>query len=229
MTETYLFYSSLTMLAMAGVALCLSTLFRLRVKRLRSIPRDLGATVFNQTFAVFDPYPQQKKVMHRFLGAMPFIGIAVTFAGIAIVWKMVTAGFLLSTFIMIITLNIIVIEEAPEVYINSKLFIKAVQNKSNFAEGDVKALNLVRKLASKISNYYLGISAILIVTSVALPYVWESLPSLSNWLVASVANLSGLSGTLVFQVVAFLLALSFVIIQLVAFKLKNRIFRCETK
>jgi len=229
LTETYLFYSSLTMLAMAGVALCLSTLFRLRVKRLRSIPRDLGATVFNQTFAVFDPYPQQKKVMHRFLGAMPFIGIAVTFAGIAIVWKMVTAGFLLSTFIMIITLNIIVIEEAPEVYINSKLFIKAVQNKSNFAEGDVKALNLVRKLASKISNYYLGISAILIVTSVALPYVWESLPSLSNWLVASVANLSGLSGTLVFQVVAFLLALSFVIIQLVAFKLKNRIFRCETK
>ena len=192
------------MLAMAGVALCLSTLFRLRVKRLRSIPRDLGATVFNQTFAVFDPYPQQKKVMHRFLGAMPFIGIAVTFAGIAIVWKMVTAGFLLSTFIMIITLNIIVIEEAPEVYINSKLFIKAVQNKSNFAEGDVKALNLVRKLASKITNYYLGISAILIVTSVALPYVWESLPSLSNWLVASVANLSGLSGTLVFQVVAFL-------------------------
>ena len=229
MTETYLFYSSLTMLAMAGVALCLSTLFRLRVKKLRSIPRDLDATVFNQTFAVFDPYPQQKKVMHRFLGAMPFIGIAVTFAGIAIVWKMVTAGFLLSTFIMIITLNIIVIEEAPEVYINSKLFIKAVQNKSNFAEGDVKALNLVRKLASKISNYYLGISAILIVTSVALPYVWESLPSLSNWLVASVANLSGLSGMLVFQVVAFLLALSFVIIQLVAFKLKNRIFRCETK
>jgi len=96
----------------------------------------------------------RRKSYIRFLGALPFIGIAVTFAGIAIVWKVVTAGFLLSTFIMIITLNIIVIEEAPEVYINSKLFIKAVQNKSNFAEGDVKALNLVRKLASKISNYY---------------------------------------------------------------------------
>lgn len=229
MTETYLFYSSLTMLAMAGVALCLSALFRLRVKKLRSIPRDLNATVFNQTFAVFDPYPQQKKVMHRFLGALPFIGIAVTFAGIAIVWKMVAAGFLLSTFIIIITLNIIVIEEAPEVYMNSRLFVKAVQNKRNLAEGDVKALNLVRKLAPKISNYYLGISAILIITSVALPYVWESLPSLTNWLVASAANLSGLSGILVFQVVAFLLAISFVIIQLVAFKLKNRIFRYEIK
>ena len=142
---------------------------------------------------------------------------------------MVAAGFLLSTFIIIITLNIIVIEEAPEVYMNSRLFVKAVQNKRNLAEGDVKALNLVRKLAPKISNYYLGISAILIITSVALPYVWESLPSLTNWLVASAANLSGLSGILVFQVVAFLLAISFVIIQLVAFKLKNRIFRYEIK
>ena len=39
------------MLAMAGVALCLSALFRLRVKKLRNIPIDLDATVFNQTFA----------------------------------------------------------------------------------------------------------------------------------------------------------------------------------
>ena len=217
------------MLAMACVALCLSLLFRLRVKKMRSIPKDLNATVFNQTFAVLDPYSQQKKVMHRFLGALSFICIVVTFAGIAIVWKMVTADFMLSTFIIIIVLNIIVIEEAPEVYMNFKLFIKAVQNKSNFAEGDAKALNLVRKLAPKISNYYLGISAILIITSVALPYVWESLPSLTNWLVASVANLSGLSGILVFQVVAFLLAISFVITQLVAFKLKNRIFRYKIK
>ena len=123
----------------------------------------------------------------------------------------------------------IVIEEAPEMYMNSKLFIKAVQNKSDFADGDPKALNLVKKLATKIGNYYLLISAILIVTSVALPYVWESLPSLSNWLVASVANLSGLSGMVVFQVVAFLLATSFVIVQLVAFKLKNRIFRYKIK
>lgn len=229
MAETYLFYSSVTMLAMAGVALCLSLLFRLRVKKLRSIPRDLNAAVFNQTFAVFDPYPQQKRVMHRFLGALPFIGIAVAFAGIAIVWKMVTAGFLLSIFTTIIVLNVIVIEEAPEVYMNSRLFIKAVQNKSNFAEGDIRALNLVQKLAPKISNYYLGISAILIIASVTLPYVWESLPSIANWLVASVANLSGLSGILVFQVVAFLLAIGFVIIQLVAFKLKNRIFRYEIK
>lgn len=229
MTEAYVIYSSATLFAMGVVALFLSVLFRERSQKLNSLPNDLQTTIFSQTFVIFDPYPTQKKVINRFLSVLPFVGLATALAAIMAVWRILTTGFLLSLFTVIIGLNVITIEEAPEVYMNTRIFVKAVQNKSNFADGDLKVLRLLKKLTSKISKYYLGLSTVFILASITFPYAWEALPGFANWLADSVAQSSGVSGMFAFQMAAVLLIFSLGILQFFAFKLKNKIFRYETK
>jgi hypothetical protein len=229
LTEAYIYYSSITLFAMGITALVISILFRRRSKTLNSLPRDLSVTVFSHTFVVFDPYPAQKKVIHRFLGLLPFVGMVTALAAVMAVWSMLTNGLLFTVFITIIGLNIIVIEEAPEVYTTARTFIKAVQKKSDFAKGDLKVLKVVQRLAPKMCNYYFGLAIFFITTSVALPYTWEALPNLATWFGDSVTRFSGLNGMLIIQVVAILFLLNIAVLQLMASKLKSRIFRYEIK
>jgi len=229
LVEGYIYYSSATLFVLGIVALVMAVLFRQRSKGLSSLPKDLSPTVFSRTFVVFDPYPAQKKVWHRFLSLLPFVCLIASLFAVMAVWSMLTNGLLLSVFVVVIGLNIIVIQEAPDVYTTAKIFIKAVQNKSNLAKGDLRVLNIIRKLAPKIRNYYVGLTVFFIGTSVALPYAWETLPGLATWLSNASAQVSGVNGMLVVQAIAVLLLLSIAAFQFVAFRLKNKIFRYETK
>lgn len=228
MTEAYVFYSSVTLFAMGITALIMSILFRQRSKTLNSLPKDLSATVFSQTFVIFDPYPAQKKVMHRFLGLLPFVGLVTSLAAIMAVWTMLTNGLLMILFIIIIGLNMIVIEEAPDVYATARTFTKAVQKKSDFAKGDLRVLKIIQRLTPKIRNYYLGLAVFFIATSIAFPYAWEALPSFATWFGNSVVQVGGLNGPVI-QVVAILFLLNIGVLQFVAFKLKSRIFRYDIR
>jgi hypothetical protein len=228
LTETYVFYASTTLFAMGIAALVMSLLFRQRCRTLNSLPKDLSATVFSQTFVIFDPHPAQKKVIHRFLGLLPFVGLVTSLAAIMAVWTMLTDGLLIILFIFIIGLNMIVIEEAPEVYRAAQAFIKAVQKNSDFAKGDLKVLRVVQRLAPKICNYYLGLAAFFVTASVALPYLWEAMPSFATWAGNSLTLIGGLNGQ-VFQLVTILFLLNIGILQFVAFKVKSRIFRYEIR
>jgi len=227
--EGYVFYSSLTLIAMGCLALSLSILFRLKFRSLNSLPRNLSATVFSRTFVVFDPYPQQTKVIHDFLLALPFVAFFVTLGLTLALWKMLASGLILSVLAIIVSLNLIVIEEAPELYMNSTLFIGAVQNGTNLANGDLKALQLIRSLAPKLSNYYLGIAIFLITSSIALPYIWTAVPWLFRQLIDLIARSSDSNQIVVLPITVILPALSLFILQLLAFKIKNRIFRHKTE
>jgi hypothetical protein len=229
LVEGYIYYSSATLFVLGIVALVMAVLFRQRSKGLSSLPKDLSPTVFSRTFVVFDPYPAQKKVWHRFLSLLPFVCLIASLFAVMAVWSMLTNGLLLSVFVVIIGLNIIVIQEAPDVYTTAKIFIKAVQNKSNLAKGDLRVLNIIQKLAPKIRNYYVALTVFFIGTSVALPYAWEALPGLATMLSNATAQVSGVNGMLVVQAIAVLLLLSIAAFQFVAFRLKHKIFRYETK
>ena len=207
----------------------MAVLFRQRSKGLSSLPRDISPTVFGSTFVVFDPYPAQKKVWHRFLSLLPFVCLIVSLFAVIAVWSMLTNGLLLSVFVMIIGLNIIVIEEAPEVYTTARVFINAVQNKSDLAKGDLRVLNIIQRLAPKIRNYYVGLTVFFIGTSIVLPYVWEAMPGFATLLGNSVAQASGVNGMLVVQVLTLFLLLNIAVLQFVAFRLKNRVFGYEIK
>lgn len=227
MAEGPAFYSSLTLMAMGCLALALSIIFRLRFRWLDSLPRDLNASVFDRTFNVFDPYPVRIKVVQRFLTALPVIaGIGAILLSM-IVWSFVASGLMMSVFIVIIGLNLIMIEEAPEIYTNTNVFAKAVENNAKFAGGDLKVLQLIKKLSLKLARYYLGLTVLFMALSVTLQYVWNALPSLLTSLVHGIEQSSGSNGMVVVEVIAVVLALNLTLLQLVAFKIKNRMFRYE--
>ena len=226
--ESYVFYSSITLFAFGCLALGLSILFRLKSRDLKSLPKNLSATVFNRTFTVFDPYPQHTKVIHSFLLALPFVALFVTIGLTLVMWEILASGLILSVLIIIIGLNLVVIEEAPEAYMNSATFIKAVRSDTNLATGDLKALRLIRDLAPKLSNYYFGLSMVFVMSSIALSYVWTSVPEFLMQLIRLIAQTAGLNEIAVFPATVVLLVLGVSILQLLVLKIKNRIFRFET-
>jgi len=185
--------------------------------------------VFDRTFNVFDPYPDQIKVIHRFLTALPLIaGVGAIGLGFG-VWSLLSSGLMLSIFVMIVGLNLIIIAEAPEIYTNSNIFTRAIQNQTKLASGDVKVLRVIRKLAPKLGHYYLALAITFIAFSLALQYIWDSLPSLFAQIANVIAQTSGSNGIGVMQAITIICALSCVLLQFVAFKIKSRMFRYEMK
>ena len=229
MVEGYIYYSSVTLFVLGIVALVMAALFRQKSKGLSSLPKDLSPTIFNRTFVVFDPYPVQKKVWHRFLSLLPFVCLIASLFAVIAVWSMLTNGLLLSVFVIIIGINIIIIREAPEVYMTAKIFTKAVQNRSNLAKGDLKVLKLIQKLAPKIRNYYVGLTIFFIGTSIALPYAYEALPGFATVLGSASAQASGINGMLAVQSFAIVLLLGIATLQFIAFRLKSKIFKYDIK
>ena len=226
--EAFLFYSSLTLVATGCLALSLSILFHLRSRVLNNLPRNLSATVFSRTFTVFDPYPQQTKVVHSLMLALPFVAFFVTVGLTLVVWEILASGLILSVLTLVISLNLIVIEEAPEVYTNSSTFIKAIRSGTSLATGDLKALRLIKNLAAKLSKYYLGLAIFLVTSSVALPYIWIAVPWLFSQLIDLITRSSSPNQIAILPIAVILTALSLLILQLLAFKIKNRIFRHDT-
>jgi hypothetical protein len=222
-------YSSLTLLAMGCLALALSIIFRLKSRRLDNLPRELNANVFDRTFNVFDPYPVRIKIIHNFLTVLPVIAGVGSIVLAFEVWSLAMSGFLISIFIIIIGLNLIMIAEAPEIYTNSNVFVKAVEKNAKFAEGDLKVLQLVKKLASKLAYYYLGLAVLFTTFSATLQYIWNALPSLLTQIVQAIETAGGSNGILIVEVIAATCILSLGLLQIVAVKIKNRMFSYEIR
>jgi hypothetical protein len=199
----------------------------LKSRMLNRLPKNLSASVFSRSFVVFNPYPDQKKIMHRFLSAVPFVALVGALALTALMWRLLMYGFVLSLLIVIVGLNLIIIEEAPEIYMNTKTFVRAVQDDKSLATGDMKVLQLIKKLTPKLGNYYLCLSTLFFVFSVALPYVSSSAPAFWSGLVNLIARASGQNGTVVLEAATFVLGLNLALFQFVAFKIKNMIFKYE--
>ena len=221
------FYSSLTLVAMGCLALALSIIFRLRFRRLDNLPRDLKASVFDRTFNVFDPYAARIKVTQRFLTALPLIAGVGAILLSFIVWNIAASGLMLSVFIIIIGLNLIMIEEAPEIFTDSNVFAKAVDNNAKFAGGDLKVFQLIKKLSLKLARYYLGLATLFVALSITLQYIWNELPSLLTRIVHGIEQSSGSNGMIVVEVVAVVFGLNLTLLQYVAYRIKNRMFKYE--
>jgi hypothetical protein len=171
--DSYLIYASATLVVMGSVALALFVFLRLRLNRLKSISRNSAASVFNKSFVVFDPY-EQKTIFHRLLTMLPFVPMILGFGAAVLLLEIIEAGLLLTLLVLIVGLGLIVVEELPEVYAESKLLIKAIQSGSSLGVGDMKLLQVTKKLLPRLSYYYLGLSAFLWVSAAILPVVWSS-------------------------------------------------------
>lgn len=222
MAEAYLFYSSLTLLAMGCLTLALSMLFRLKSHVINSLPKNLSANVFNKTFIVFNPYPEHRKINYSFLSALPILVFFACLGFILVAWKIFEYGLMSSFFILIICLYLIVVEVAPETYQNTRIFIKAVQRGTSLGVGDLRVFQIVRKALPRLSNYYLGLTISFVTFAATMSYIWPLTLWFLSRLVGLILDAGAVTGFVGWQVTVFLFTLTVVIIQIFVGKLKAK-------
>lgn len=173
--ETLFLTSTLALLAMTCVSLILACLFRSRFRRLNGIACDPSVAVFSRTFNVFDPYPDRLKLINSFLMAIPLAVLALTGAVLLLFMEIVATGLLLSLIIIVVSLNLLVVEGAFEIYQSAKTFITAFQKGVCLGEGDLRVFGIVKRALPRISNYYFGLGIGFALFGLVLPYVTPSL------------------------------------------------------
>lgn len=171
--DGYLIYASSTLVALGSIALALAFSLRLRLSKLKSLSKNSKASVFNKSFVVFDPY-EKTTIFHRLLTLLPFVPLVLGFGAAALFLVIINSGLLLTLLVLIMALGLIVLEELPEVYVESKALIRAIQGGSSLGVGDVKLLQLTKKLLPRLSFYYLVLSVFLFALAVVLPIVFSS-------------------------------------------------------
>jgi hypothetical protein len=222
MTEVYLFYSSLTLLAMGCLTLALSVLFRLKSHAINSLPKKVTPDVFDKTFVVFNPYPEHRKIIHNFLFVLPILVFAACLGLTLIAWKIFEYGFVSSLFVLIICLNFTMLEVAPETYQNTRMLIKAVQRGTSLGVGDLRALQTVKKALPKLSKYYLGLAILFLTFAATIDYVLPSTLWLLGQLFGLMLGVSAATGFIGWQIAILLFTLVVVVVQILVGKLKAR-------
>lgn len=229
MAEIYLFYSSLTLFAMGCLALVLFLFFRLKYHGMNSCPKNLSANIFNKTFNVLDPYPERRKIIHSFLSAVPLIVLFVCLAFVILLWKVFEYGLLSSFFILLVCLNLMLMDVMSEIYQVTKIFIKAIRSEASLGVGDIKAIQVLKRALPRLSNYYLALSILFFVFAAMLGYIWSSLLLFFSQVIGLILEISATTGIIAYQVAVLMFALIVVLIQIFAWKIKNKFLRHLTE
>ena len=220
--ETSLFLPSLTLVTTGSLALALSLLFRLKSRAVNDLPKNLSANIFSRTFNIFNPYPNRRKTIHSFLTALPVV-IFLACAGSAFLFmKILGSGILLSLIVLIVCLNLIVMEEASDVYYNANLFIEAIQDDDDMGEGDLTVFEIIRNTLPKMSNYYLLLALLFLVSAVILPCIVPSTVWVFAHFVGLIVEGGALTGFLAPLTAVLLFSLSTVIAQIAVRKVRGR-------
>ena len=166
--EAVFFFSSLTLFASGFLAVVSAVFFHRRLKRLNRVVGNPSASVFDHTFNIFDPFPESRRVYDSLIMLIPFIGlIGVCLAFFAIV-EILVNGLLLSAVLAVISLNLLFMDGASEVYHNATVFLNTPKDRG-FGEGDLKVLRRVKNALSWLSNYYFALAVVFIILGLVLP------------------------------------------------------------
>ncbi|MEM3578070.1 MAG: hypothetical protein QXX51_06420 [Candidatus Bathyarchaeia archaeon] len=218
-------FASLILFAMGCLALVLSIVFRLKFRELDSLPKNLSAKIFDKTFVVFNPYASHGKIIHSYLLTSVFIASFTAFLVSLFLFFMIAAGLVLSIFFILTALNLIVLDDAFDVYGNSKLFLNAIHNGDSLGVGDLKVFSHLKLFTRKLSNYYLGVTIFLLLLSMLLPYVFY--PALFTFcqFMGLIIQASSIAGAVSWQFAVFLFALVLVFFEMFVIKIKVKLFK----
>ncbi|MBS7615702.1 hypothetical protein KEJ45_00670 [Candidatus Bathyarchaeota archaeon] len=125
--ENYILFSELALIVLSFLSFGLASLFYLGIRTLKSaFSGDWLPNFFDRSFVVFNPYLEKRRIIHRFLSFLP---VLVFFASIFLAFSfllLLEVGALLCFFIFILGLNLIIVDDAFEVYENSRIFAEAL-------------------------------------------------------------------------------------------------------
>lgn len=96
------------------------------------------------------------------LMAVPFMGLAGMGLAFFVFVEVLVNGLLFSAVLAVISLNLLFVDGAFEVYHNATVFLKTPKD-TGFGEGDLKALRIVKNALSWLSNYYFGLAVVFVI------------------------------------------------------------------
>ena len=219
-------YASTALLITGCSSIALSTLFHSKLKKLRDLSgAGLKANIYNKTFVVFNPYLEQRKIIHNYLPLWALIAGFTSFAASLASFILVGMGFGLSIFAALAGLSLIIIDDAFDVYKNSNVFIKAIGKGSSLGVGDLKIFSLLKVYARRLSYYYLGVGIFLALISLALPYILNQVMLAFSVLIARIVEISSVAGFANWQFGVLLFSVVVILFEILIMKLKSRIFK----
>jgi hypothetical protein len=228
LVDSYLVFASATLVVMGSIALALAVFLRLRFNKLKGLSKNSRASVFDKSFVVFDPYGR-KTIFHRFLSLLPFVPMVLGFGMAVLLLVIIDSGLLLTLLVLVMGLGLIVVEELPETYDESDVLVKAIQGGSSLGVGDLKLLQLTKRLLPRLSSYYLGLSVFLFALAAVLPVVWSSVLWYFGASVGLLIQASEPAGPVGWMAGVLLYAAVIAVFIFLVTMAKNRIFGHETE
>jgi len=150
-----------------------------------------------------------------------FASFAVSFAS----FLLVGMGFALTIFAVMVGLGLIVLDDAFDVYKNSKLFANAISRGSSIGVGDLKVFSALKVYTRRLSYYYLGVAVLLASSSLALPHILNQVLLAFSWLIGEILQASSIAGFVNWQFGVLLFSVLIVLFEILIMKIKSRIFR----
>lgn len=219
-------YASTALFIMGCTSMILAVLFRSKFTKLEKLSKtELAANVYNKTFIVFDPYSEPRKIIHDYLPLWAFIAGFASFAASLASFVLLGMGFGLSIFATLAGLNLIVMDDAFDVYKNSNLFANAISKKSSLGVGDLKVFFILRVCTRRLSYYYLGVAVLLAFVSAALPHILNQVMLVFAILLGEIIQLSSVAGFANWQFGVLLFSILVVLFETLIIKIKRRIFK----
>jgi hypothetical protein len=200
-----------------------SVIFQLLHRKIENLPKNFTVNVYDKTYVVFNPYPEETKVIHSFLTAFPLVACLISVVIAIVLWKLFVSGLVLSLVALVIGLNLLVVEDASDIYINSKMILKSPQSEIRFGVGDLKGLQILRKALPKITHYYFTLSIVFLILSLVLPFAWNPILLAFTQLLGFIFQISAHTGFMSYQVAAILFALGIMIVHLLVSKVKQKL------
>ncbi|MEM3616633.1 MAG: hypothetical protein QXJ31_01805 [Candidatus Bathyarchaeia archaeon] len=219
-------YASAALLVMGLSSIILAALFRSKFKKLKELSSTgLSPNVYSKTFIVFDPYPEQRKIIHNYLTfwtlILGFTSIAASLAS----FVLVGVGFGFTVFAILAALSLIVMDDAFDVYKNSTIFADAISKGSSLGVGDLKVFSILEVCTRRLSYYYLGVAVFLASVSLALPYILNHAMLALTLLMAEITQISSIAGFANWLLAVLLFSIFVVLFEILIMKAKSRIFK----
>jgi hypothetical protein len=183
------------LLVMSVISAGLSAAFYIKSRRVRKdIPKDLTANIFSRTFNVFNPFPEHRRIFHSYLFFIffsPLIAFVWTFILVFVVFmKVLEAGLLMELVTFLLSLGLLMVSEATEIYSTASTLLKAAKTKRRFGRGDTKILSIVKRSLSRMSTYYLLLSIAFICLFFTLPTVFPMIMLAFSHLVGATVGMT---------------------------------------
>ena len=224
MTDGFQFdpVSFFVLLAMGCTSLALSYYFYSKSRVLKEASKNLSVTVWDKTFNVFVPTENRRAITPTIL--LPVVAVLMwVFVGF-LVLKILEMGLVLGISVFILSLGLMMMDEALDLRDHANVFVNALNSKTKLAKGDVNTLLLLGRVMPKLSIYYIFTAIVFFASAYALPYIVSAVVVGLSVYSGTAATVASPLGVAMPYIALFAFTFLFVIVYLGGGRLKNRIF-----